>query len=52
MTEDERSSLIEEMVELGHLDAVGDDLYEDMGGHVIHESNLDCHIEDFVKNLR
>ena len=32
---------IKEMVEAGDLKRVGEDFYEDLGGHVIHESQIE-----------
>lgn len=47
-----RGQLIDEMVDVGDLIRKGDDIYEDMGGHILHESNLDPYIEQFIVNLR
>ncbi len=44
-----RSELISEMVNAGELIRKGGDYFEDMGGHILHESNLDSYIEEFVK---
>lgn len=46
-----RAELIAMMVDFGELISKGDDLYEDMGGHILHESGLDYYIEQFIKNL-
>ena len=53
MTRSEAKSLmIQEMVDAGELIQKGDDYFEDMGGHILHESNLDSYITEFMKNLR
>ena len=46
-----RAALIQEMVEVGELIKHGEDLYEDMGGHMLHESNLDHYITNWMQNL-
>lgn len=46
-----RSELLDAMCDCGELIRRGDDFYEDMGGHVSHESNLDGHIENWLLNL-
>lgn len=46
-----REKIIEEMVDQGDLIRRGDDIYEDMGGHCLHESNLDDHISHFLENI-
>lgn len=43
--------MILELVEARELVRKGDDFYEDLGGHIIHESNLDSYIEDYVSRL-
>lgn len=45
---------IREMVDAGDLKQLGDGLYEDMGGHLIHESHeiMDDYIENFLTELR
>jgi len=40
------------MVDVGELIRKGDDFYEDMGGHILHESNLDGHIESYLRSIR
>lgn len=52
MTQQEiRSAMINELCDAGELIRLGDDFFEDMGGHVLHESNLDGYIENYLKNL-
>ena len=34
-------AIIKAMVENGYLKPLPDDFFEDMGGHIIHESNID-----------
>lgn len=51
---DQRAELIQEMVDYGELLDLGDGMYEDMGGHIIHDSNtqmLDSYIDSFLKGL-
>jgi len=46
-----RDALIEELCDAGELIRRGGDLFEDMGGHVVHESQLDRYIDDYMVNL-
>ncbi len=46
-----RDQLIEIMVEAGDIIPKGEGYYEDMGGHLNHESNLDGHVEAYLKSL-
>lgn len=46
-----RSALIQVMCEAGELIRRGDDMFEDMGGHILHESNLDYYITEYMKQL-
>ncbi len=45
-----RAAILDVMVDEGDLISKGNDMYEDMGGHISHESNLDGHIEQFWKS--
>lgn len=46
-----RTILVNEMVDAGELIRRGEDFFEDMGGHILHESNLDSYIESYMKAL-
>jgi hypothetical protein len=46
-----RQIVINAMVDHGVLIRAGDDHYEDMGGHTLHESWLDDYITEFLKEL-
>lgn len=46
-----RSAMIDELCDVGELIRRSGDFYEDMGGHLLHESNLDTHIEAYLKGL-
>lgn len=46
-----RAAMINELCDARELICRGDDLYEDMGGHILHESNLDPYIDSYLKNL-
>ena len=43
--------MIQEMVDCGDLIPIADGYFEDMGGHILHESNLEYYIESFLKGL-
>lgn len=54
MTKQEiRAFMIDEMVDVGELIPQDNDgeLYEDMGGHTIHVSNLDSYITNYLENM-
>jgi len=46
-----RSALIAEMVDAGELIRKGEDYYEDMGGHLLHESHLDPFITNWMQHM-
>lgn len=48
-----RSLLLAEMCNCGELIRKYDDMFEDMGGHLIHESSeiIDSYIDNFLENL-
>lgn len=46
-----RCAMIDELVDAGELIRKGEGYFEDMGGHILHESNLDGHISQYMKNL-
>ena len=46
-----REALIQEMCEVGEIIRRGDDLFEDMGGHMVHESQLDDYITNWMQGL-
>ena len=46
-----RPALIDHMVDAGELIRRGDDLYEDMGGHIVHECNLDSYISEYMNHM-
>lgn len=46
-----RDALVQEMVEVGELIRKGEDFFEDMGGHILHESNLDPYIKNYLDNM-
>ncbi len=46
-----REALIEELCAVGEIKCLGEDLFEDMGGHILHESHLDSYIENYLKHL-
>ncbi len=46
-----RSKLINELCEAGELIRKGEDYFEDMGGHIVHESGLDSYISEYMKGL-
>lgn len=45
------AQLVEELVNAGDLIPKADDLYEDMGGHLVRFENLEFYIESYVKAL-
>lgn len=46
-----RSALIDELVNAGDLIRRGEDFFEDMGGHILHESNLDDYITSYLNHM-
>ena len=46
-----REYMTEVLVDVGELLTIGDCFYEDMGGHVIHESQVDDYIEEYVNRI-
>lgn len=42
---------IQELVDAREIKRLADDFYEDLGGHVVHESNLGPYFEAFEKEL-
>lgn len=48
---DIRNKLIDELVDVGELIPKGDELFEDMGGHLVHERNLDSYITNHLEHL-
>lgn len=47
-----RDALIEEMIDQGEIIRKGDDIFEDMGDHLIHYSQLDGHIKSWLDSMR
>lgn len=50
MSDEEKQIVIEDMIEEGDLIRKGCDFVEDMGGHYLHESQLDSYISDYLIN--
>ena len=51
-SEEFRRAILQEMIDSGDLIGIAEDMYEDMGGHVIHESNIgDIYIDAFLEGL-
>lgn len=46
-----RENLIRHLADVGELIRRGEDLYEDMGGHLLHESHLDPYITEYLERL-
>lgn len=51
MSSEMRALLINELCDVGELIRKGGDYFEDMGGHLLHESNLDSYIENYLSHL-
>jgi hypothetical protein len=49
--EEVRTAMINHLCDVGELQRKGEDLYEDLGGHIVHESHLDDYIFNYLKNL-
>jgi hypothetical protein len=46
-----REYMTKVLIDTGELLTVGDCYFEDMGGHVIHESQVDGYIEEYVNRI-
>lgn len=46
-----REALIQEMCEVGELIRRGDDVFEDMGGHMIGDNMIDDYITNWLQNM-
>lgn len=48
---DEKTLLVQEMVDAGELRPYGDDLYEDVAGHLLSYSHIDYYLETYLNAL-
>ncbi len=46
------TDMSEILVEAGELIARGGDYFEDMGGHIIHESSVPEYFDDFLRHMK
>jgi hypothetical protein len=46
-----REYMTKVLIDVGELLIVGDCYFEDMGGHIIHESQVDDYIEEYVNRI-
>jgi len=42
---------VEELIDAGEVIPIGGDYFEDNGGHIVHESDLNSYFEYYLKNL-
>ncbi len=50
LNQNKRQLILADMVDTGELIKRGDDIYEDMGGHLSHASTLDYAIDAYLKS--